>query len=173
MPDAITVVLEEGARLVVAFIAVSSLSLCLLWGMNAAWILYGDTHAGQHFLENNALFSSQIQSLLAQSHIEYAIQISLLSLSMILPLALIMHFFHLRHFLYNHMPFFIKGAWAGVAAYFIANTLQNQLTHIDAQVAYFSVLPATLCFIPVCLTIVANVFPDLISCGVKIKALLD
>ncbi|MDQ6989662.1 MAG: hypothetical protein Q9M19_07245 [Mariprofundaceae bacterium] len=159
---------EELARLLMALLAVMALNMLLLWGVQAAWGLYSGTSIGQRMLGQTDVWQTQIQSLSLMPSFDYALQVSLLVGVIILPVAFLLHFFHIRHLLYTPMPWLVKGAWVLLAAYVISDVLQQEVAHIDAQLAYISVLPALFCLLPVCFTVASNLLPDLASCVVRI-----
>ncbi|MDX8383218.1 MAG: hypothetical protein R8M45_03985, partial [Ghiorsea sp.] len=135
----------------------------------AAWGLYAGTGNGEKFMEMSSGVNSQIASLMMYPRFDYSLEVTLMALTFILPAALLLQFLRIRHYLYAPMPFFVKGAWILLAAYFLAAELQSHLQVADWDVAFISVLPASLCLIPLCFTVVEHAMPDIVTAVIRTK----
>jgi len=111
--------------------------------------------------------------MLAQPKFAFVLEVTLAAFILIFPVALLVHFLHLRHYLYAAMPFFIKGTWVLLATFFIAEVLVSRLGVEGSDAAFVAALPATLCFIPLCFTVVEHIVPDLVTSVVRGKEWLN
>ena len=159
---------EEVARIVVAFLASVALNAFLLFGARAAWALYSETNVGEVFLQKYEGLGVQIDSLFSQPTFEFSSTVTLAVFTYTFLIALVMHFIYIRHYLYEPYPLFVKGLWVVMVTIFLVVQLEGEI-HIPENfaLAFMVVLPSVLCSLPVFLMVMNHAVPDLVTGTVR------
>ena len=158
---------EELARLVVAMLAVFALNFLLYTGAKAAWSLYVETNVGGYFQQHYPDLTLLLHEVFAKPAMDFIWQVTWYSLLYVLPFALLMHFFHVRHYIYANVPAFVKVIWFLGLTALVAESMLSWVDLPSWGVAYAVTLPSVACFLPVCLTLASHTIPDLITVAVR------